>query len=197
VLALPYSRAPPVSAALAPARPHSPSLSARWGRPVGTGFLRARAPLSLPQALTINVVARSHALAPVSLCSGPALSALSSPRTVANPRAHARQEDRPRRLPTRPSSFLSTAHTRSLPLPHFAHDHSLAPALPPPPELAGDPRPLCWPLSPPEAAPSLPERRPEVRNSLLCSVSLNSALPYLIWPRRCSSTPTRHTRRPN
>jgi hypothetical protein len=41
---------------------------------------------------------------------------------------------------------------------------SLSCAQPPPPELAGDPRPLCRPPGAPNAAPSLPEHRPEVSN---------------------------------
>jgi hypothetical protein len=82
--------------------------------------------LSAPWALFVSAAARSLAHAPVSLRSGPALLALHSLRTTADPRVHARREDRPCRMPTGPSSLLSTARTRSLPLPHFAHAHPLS-----------------------------------------------------------------------
>jgi hypothetical protein len=75
------------------------------------------------------------------------------------------------------------------PLPHFVQAHSLSCSA-----LAGDPCPSCRSSSPSEAAPSLLECRPEVRNSLTCSVSFNSALSWLIRPCRRSTAPARRPR---
>jgi hypothetical protein len=71
--------------------------------------------------------------------------------------------------------FDPRSHPLSLPC-HISHTLALSRALPPPPLLVGDPRTPWRPSSPSEAASSRPERRPEVRNSLLCSESLNYAL---------------------
>jgi hypothetical protein len=82
------------------------------------------------------------------------------------------------------------------PRPHPLSSHclisptlTLSRALPPPLEPAGDPHPSCRPSSPLGATASLPERHPEVRNSLPCSVSLNSAMPWTIRARQSSVAP--------
>jgi hypothetical protein len=154
-------------------------------RPVLSLFRGPRPSASLPVSL---------AHAPVSLCRGLALSALPSPRTATYSRAHARQEDRPCHMPTCPSSFLSASpHSLSLPC-LISPTLTLSHALPLPPELAGDLCPPCWQSRALGAAPSLPDRCPEVRNSLPCLVSRNSALSWLICPRRSSTAPVRRAR---
>jgi hypothetical protein len=57
------------------------------------------------------------------------------------------------------------------------HTINLYHALPPPLELPGDQHPPCRSSRAPRAAPILPERCPEVRNSLPCSSRHNSTLP--------------------
>jgi hypothetical protein len=106
-----------------------------------------------------------------SLRRGASLSVLPSPRTVVDQRA---------RMPRTPAT--STAHAPQLPYEHRPHPLSLpclisrkltlSRALPSPLALAGDPRPSCLPSSPPEAVPSHPELRPEVRNPVSCSIFL-------------------------
>jgi hypothetical protein len=87
--------------------------------------------------------------------------------------------------PLAPAPFEPRPHLLSLPC-LISPTLTLSRALPPTPMLAGDPRSPCQPSSQPEATPSRTEHCPEVRNSLPCSVSLNSALPKLIQPRRSS-----------
>jgi hypothetical protein len=132
------------------------------GPSVPVAFACARV-LSVPRARPVS--AMSHTLrAPV-----PYRCAVGLPCQLRLPReppwisTHTRQEPRPRRLPTRPSSLLSTARTRSLSY-LISRKLTLSLALPSPLALAGDPRPPCRPSSPPEAAPSHPELRLEVRN---------------------------------
>jgi hypothetical protein len=92
------------------------------------------------------------------------------PATAVDPHGHAHRDVWPCRLPTRPCSFwASPAAALSVPC-HISPTLTLSRALPPPLELAGDQRPPSRLSSLPEAMPSLPERRPEVRNSLSCSV---------------------------
>jgi hypothetical protein len=86
----------------------------------------ARAPLSL---CTAGPALQQHELFTLALSlSSPSASLVSSvfPATADDPRPRARREDRPRRLPTRTSSFLSPARTRSLSLSHFAHARPLS-----------------------------------------------------------------------
>jgi hypothetical protein len=97
------------------------------------------------------------------------------PATTADPRRRARRGDHPRRSLTCPRSFLSPARTRSLRC-LISPTLTLSHVLSSPPMLAGDPRPHYRPSSPLEVASSCPEHRPEVRNSLSCSVSLSSTL---------------------
>jgi hypothetical protein len=114
------------------------------------------------------------------LCHGASLSAPPSPQTAVDQRA------RTSRTPT-----TSPAHTPYLPFEHRSRPLSLpylisptptlSCALPPTPKLAGDPRLPCQPSKPLGAASGLPEHRPEVRNSLPCSVSL---IFVLLWPIR-------------
>jgi hypothetical protein len=106
------------------------------------------------------------------------------------------------RTPRTPTT--SPAHAPQLPFEHCPHPISLSclisrkltlsRALPLPLALAGDPHPPYRPSSPPEAALSLHERRPKVRNSLPSSVSLNSTLPWLFCPCRRSVAPARRPR---
>jgi hypothetical protein len=129
----------------------------------------------------------------LSLHCGTFLSALPSPRTVMDQRA---------RTPRTPAT--SPAHAPQLPLEHRPHSLSLpclisrkptlSRALPSPLMLARVPRPPYRPSSLSEAAPSLPERHPEVRNSLPCSVSFNSASPWPIRPCRSSAALARRLR---
>jgi hypothetical protein len=187
-----------ISAQLSPIQPsevaRAPALTNRWAPPVSGGFL-ARAlssPLPLSSGAGLSELV-AFARAPMfSLCladptcqhaepfppharfpslhRGASLSAPPSPRTVVYQCAHT-----PRTMATLP------AHAPQLPLEHRSHPFSLSclisrkltlsRALPPPLALARDPRSPCRPSSTPEAAPSLPERRPDVRNSLSCSVS--------------------------
>jgi hypothetical protein len=135
--ALADSLAPPIGAALAPTRPRSPSPSARWGRPVGADFLRARALLSLSLGPVGPVrqcwlPVRSLAL---SLVRGPRLSDPSLPnRPCARPARRlglcAHDTRRGRVCPTSAFSSYLVPHSLSL-LPHSltrAPQHSPRPA---------------------------------------------------------------------
>jgi hypothetical protein len=102
--------------------------------------------------------------------------------------AHARRDPRPCRLPMHPQlPFELLPHAHSLPYlisRKLTLSHALLSSL----GLAEVLRPPCWSSNPPEAAPSDPELRPEVRHSFPCSVSPNSALS---WPiRLCRSLAT-------
>jgi hypothetical protein len=152
----------------------------------------ARTPSShfVLQTHLISVVARSLR-APVPLRHGPALSALLSSRTTADHRARMSRTLVTSLAHVPQLSFEPRPHPVSFPyliLPTLA----LSRALPPPPKLTSDPRPP-WRLSrAPRSVPSLPKRCPKVRNSLPCSVCLNSALSWLICPHRNSATPVHH-----
>jgi hypothetical protein len=114
---LPDRRPPPVSV--------SPASCARAPfLPLpGGADLSAPVPLTCVPSLSLSLSlhcgpASSASLHIHSTCraSAPWASSVSPvlPATAANTRAHARREVRPRRLPTRPSSFLSPARPRSL-----------------------------------------------------------------------------------
>jgi hypothetical protein len=115
----------------APSRTRTLSLppSARWGRPVGANSPRTRVPLSLflePRPSAPRIV---HPHPPfLSRCAVGQPCQLCLPRTAADPCPRARREDRSRRPPMRPSSFLSPARTRSL-FPTSFHPCSLSLAL--------------------------------------------------------------------
>jgi hypothetical protein len=158
-------------------RPRTLSLPLPGGADLSVPFLsRARThSLSTLRAFLVSTMNRS---ATRSLClaarwASPVSSVF--PATAADPRSRVRRGDHPRRLPTRPSSLLSPAHTRSL-SPASFRTRSLSRALPSPLALAGDPQSCYRPSSPPETARSHPELRPEVRKSLPSLVYLNSAL---------------------
>ena len=99
------NRTPPVSAALMPARSHSLSPSARWGRSVSAGFLRPRArALSLsrgPDPSALRTIPSTHSL-PLAAPWG-TLSPPPSPQTAVDQRVSA---FRPRGVPG-PTSKLS------------------------------------------------------------------------------------------
>jgi hypothetical protein len=149
------------------------SLSAQWGRPIVASFLHPRAPfLSLSHGPG-SPFAEPLPRAPLSSLSalwacpvGSTPSALAVDRRV---RTRARHWiSHPRRPPTHPTLFLEPrqcpAHTPRL----ISHSFTLSRALPTPPATAGD---LCLrsrPSSSPKTAPSLPELRPEVRQSSPC-----------------------------
>jgi hypothetical protein len=109
---------------------------------------------------------------------GPARTHAENSGHIAYPLALASFEPRPHPL-SPPSSFL---------LGHLSH------ALLPLPEIVRDPHPPCRPSNPLGAMPGLPDHRLEMRNSLSCSVSFISALPWLIRPRWSSVAPARCTR---
>jgi hypothetical protein len=148
------------------AGPRAPAPPDRWTPSVSGGFL-AHA-LSSPSLCLVGLACRrqSPSLArPCSLSASWAqlvstprcsLHAPVFPRCAVGPpcqfrlpreppwtSAHARQEPRPHRLPTHPSSLLSTARTRSLsPDPFRVSSLFLSLALPSLLALAGDPSPL-------------------------------------------------------
>jgi hypothetical protein len=163
---------------LARSRAHPPlSPSAKRARPVGA-VPPSRAPRSPIAQRAQSVSAEPfppHALP--SLCVvGPPYQ-LHPPRKPPLTRAHVHRETRPRHLPTSPSSLLSHDRTRSLTClfsPTFALSHVESS----PPELAGEERPPCRPPRAPDAAPILPERRPEVRNHL-CALPASITFPLL------------------
>jgi hypothetical protein len=105
----------------ATAHPCSLSPFAWWGRSVDAGFPHACAPLSLSLSLSlsalrarlVSVVNRSPSRS-LSLAAPWATVSSVFPATTADPCPRARRGDRPRRMPTRLSSYLSTARTRSL-----------------------------------------------------------------------------------
>jgi hypothetical protein len=117
----------------APARVLAPSLPlpGETNLSVLVSLVRASRSLSVLWARLVSIVARSpHARACASV---PWASPVSSafPANRPDPRAHACREDQPCRLPMRPSSFLSPAHTRSLsPASFRPRSPSLAPAVP-------------------------------------------------------------------
>jgi hypothetical protein len=115
-----------------------------------------------------------HALGP--LRHGPALLAPSSPQPLLTPPTHTCREARhvTPHVPLAP--FEPRAHLLSLPClisltPSASHAQPLSL------EFAGDPRPPCRLPRAPDAAPSLPEHCPEVRNLSLCFVCPDSASP--------------------
>jgi hypothetical protein len=113
----------------------------------------ARPTLFVLRAPHISVANRSPRTLPLSLSlrHGPALSAQSSPQPpLTHTRTHAKK------APTRPNSFLSPAHTRSL-SPTSFHPHPLSHALRPQPEPVEDPHPPCQPSKPPRATLGHPE----------------------------------------
>jgi hypothetical protein len=92
-----------------------------------------------------------------------------------------------------PSALLTPARTRSLSPASF---RTLSPFRAPQSSLAlaGDPRSRCRPSSPPEVAPSHPELRPEVRNSLSCPFILILPCFSYFRSRRSLTAPVRHAR---
>jgi hypothetical protein len=140
-----------------PVGSRAPAPPDRWAPPISDGFLprtlsypslfpvgpvcRRQPPsptrprsLSASWARLVNATSRPPAHPTPSLCTvGPSCQ-LCLPRELPWTSAHARQEPRPRRLPTRPNSLLSTAHTRSLSTASF---HAS------PPSLALCPRRSC------------------------------------------------------
>jgi hypothetical protein len=122
---------PPVSGGSLPCALSLP-LYAQWGRAVGASCLRPRAPLPLclagpPCQCAKPLPPCAHSL---SLRRGTALSAPPSPRppwTSTRALTRACRDPRPRRLPTHPSSFLSTARARTRsPVPFRTASPSLA-----------------------------------------------------------------------
>jgi hypothetical protein len=139
----------------------------------------------------------------LSLCSGPPLSAPPSPRPLwTSARTCARHRNpQPRRSPTRPSSFLSPARacTHSPASFHVAPlSLALCPRRPTSPETRVR---LPRSSSSPEATPSDPELRPEVRHPpRACFTLFTPAFRQFglagVWPcllavpTRCSASPT-------
>jgi hypothetical protein len=138
-----------------------------------------------PNSLSVIAMSCSPRARSLSLHCGTSVLTPPSPWTTMDQRARM-----PRTL------AMSPAHAPQLPFEHRPHPLSLpclisrkltlSRALPSPLVLAGVPCPSCRPSGPSEVAPSLPEHRPEVRNTLPCSVSFNFASP---WPiRHCWSS---------
>jgi hypothetical protein len=158
------------------ARAFSPSPSFKWGRSVGASCPRPCAPFPLclvgpPRQRTEPFPSHARSL---SLRCGTPLSALPSLRPVVD--QHTRTRARAPRSPaTSPAHtpqllFEHRLHPHSLPRP-ISHSLALSRALPSLLHLAGDPRPPCWSPSSPEATPSDPKLRSEVRHPFSCSVS--------------------------
>ena len=151
--------------------PLPPLLSAQRGQAVGVGFL-ARVPFfSLcfagPLFQSSSRYPRASVLSlSLSLGRGPALSAPPSPRppwTSARALAHVAGNLGHVVLPHVPALFEHRLHPHSLP--HLiSRSLALASALSTPSDLAGDSRPPPRSSSSPEATPSDPELRPEVRH---------------------------------
>jgi hypothetical protein len=150
--------------------------------------------LSTQRALLISDVVRSphaHACASASWAS-PVSSAFPANR---HGPTHTFTARTPATSPAHVPQLLFEPHPHPLSLPCLISPTlALSHALPSLLELVGDQRPPCQLSSPPGAAPSLPEHRPEVRNTLSCSVCLNSALSWLIFPCRSSAAPIRRAR---
>jgi hypothetical protein len=158
---------------------------------VPTSLACAPRPLSALRAHLVSTnCLRPHSLSRCAVCP---LSAPSYPQPpLTHIRAHA-EETTPVARPYALAPFEPRSHPLSL---HCLISPTLALscALPPPPVLTGDPRPPCRPSSPLEATLSRPEHRPEVRNSLTCPVTLNSALPWLFRPRQSLVAPVHRAR---
>jgi hypothetical protein len=150
------------------------SLAAQWGRVVGAGFF-ARAPL-FPLCLAGPALQGAEPLphAPIlSLCHGPPLSALPSPRpswTSERALAHFAGILGHVALPTPQLLFEPRPRPHSLPR-LISSSPAPARALLTLPDLGGDPRLPPRPSSSLETAPSQSELRPEVRHLCPCSVS--------------------------
>jgi hypothetical protein len=135
--------------------------------------LRARAPLSLCAAgpscqRRYPFAPRAHAPAP--------WAALSAPYSPQPPLTRARTHVKKARHVAPPRSlacFRAPPAPALSPLPHFTHSQPSR-TQPPLPKLDGEARPPCHPLGAPDAVPSLPEHRPEVRNLSPSSVCPNS-----------------------
>jgi hypothetical protein len=182
----------PSTAHSSPARPcvparSLPTPSTWWGWSVGASRLRLRAhvlSLSCGPALSAQWVAPTPPLRARSLsrhrgtpvrsafsanCRGPARTHTENPSHVACPHALAP-------FWASPAPALSTLH-------HFAQAHPLSHSVLA--ARASQSSASAVPaVQPVRSLPSLLERRPEVRNSLPCSISFNSAL--LIRPCRSS-----------
>jgi hypothetical protein len=133
-------------------------------------FLCPRAPLlSLlcgPVLLVVEPLPRALALSLAVPWASPVSSAL--PALAVDQRARTRRNPRPQRLPTRPSSLFEP-RPRLHSLPHLIScSPAPARALPTSSDLAGDLRPPPRSSSSPEATPSDPELRPEVRHPPPC-----------------------------
>jgi hypothetical protein len=145
------------------------SLAARWGQVVGAGFFARAHLFSLcfagPFCQSPSRCPRALALPLAVLWASPVSSA--HPAPALDQRAR-RQNPRPRCPPMRPSSlFEPDPRPHSLPR-LISRSPALARTLPTPSDLTGDPRLPPWSSSSPEAMPSDPELRPEVRHPPPC-----------------------------
>jgi hypothetical protein len=102
--------------------------SVRWGQSVGAVSLTCVRPLFLCTAglprQRHKPFAHALALSLATWWASPVSSVF--PATAADPRSRVHSGDRPRHLPTRPSSLLNPAHTQSLSLPHFTNARPLS-----------------------------------------------------------------------
>jgi hypothetical protein len=154
-----------------------PPLSLPSGAALSTPVALACAPLSLSalRARLISVLSCFPRTPAPSCCAVGPPSQLRLPRYPPWTSMHARTPRSPTTSPAHAaSSLLSTAST-SLHHP-ISRKLALSRALPLLLDLAGDPYPSCRSSSPPEAVPSDPKLRPEVRHPFPFSVSPNSAL---------------------
>jgi hypothetical protein len=142
-------------------RPLSPS--ARRARPIDTARPRAPSVLPLRNGPGPSALNRFPRRVPMPLCRGSRLSAPSSPQPpLTRARTHAEKAGHVTNSLLRPARNCSLSLASFCPL-------SVSHAQPPSPELAGEVRPPCRPPRAPDATPSLPKRRPEVRNLFPCS----------------------------
>jgi hypothetical protein len=166
-----------------PTRSLSHSLPSGTELSAPVALARALFPISTSRAHFVNTPSRSLRVpSPSRYVVGPPYQLClprAPPWTNTRALAHAHRDPRPRRPPMHPSSFFSTARTRTSSPFHFAQDRALPTLL----DLAGDPRPPCWSPSSPEATPSHPELRPEVRRLFLCLVYLIHASSWPIQSR--------------
>jgi hypothetical protein len=156
---------------------HPLPLSLTGGTELPVPFPLARAPLSLPLRSRPRLSAQLHVHPALSsLRHGTPLSAPPSSRTTVDPCA--RMSRTPATSPAQDtSSLLSPTHTSSLSPCPISPTLALSRAQSPPLELVGGKRSSCWPPRAPDAAPSLPECHPEVRNLSPCSGYPNFSLP--------------------
>jgi hypothetical protein len=134
-------RTPHVGAALTLVHPYSLSPSARWDQPVGAGFLRPRAPLSLSRG---PVRQRRGPFSPrprsLSLCSGPPVSSAFPVNNRGPARTHAENSGHIA-YPLALAPFEPRLHPLSPPASFLLGP--LSHALLPLSENVGDPHPPC------------------------------------------------------